>query len=192
MCLPKIRPRPGLLSGGGEVRRGSRGSKPLKKNKMKEQRKGSVVWNADSSEQRAASSSKFNFREKFPLPINSGSGETEVRLQSFSLEVVHLVCRSSGGRRDHWENNDRNMLRSTSDLGCSPTLCNSEPSAAEDYYYCSAESTAARGGAAEMSASDCGGNEHPEVEIAGRRVRLSDCCSIVETQLRNMQETRKE
>lgn len=28
------------------------GSKPLKKNKMKEERKGSVVWNADSGERR--------------------------------------------------------------------------------------------------------------------------------------------
>ena len=58
------------------------GSKPPKKNKMKEARKGSVVWNADSGEQLQVKTVKTPL-EKLGLlfPINSGSGEAKVHLQ---------------------------------------------------------------------------------------------------------------
>lgn len=102
MCLPKIRRRPGLFSGGGEVRRGSRGSKPLKKNKMKEERKGSVVWNADSSEQLQVKqlnfSGKFSFL--FPLTPTLERQKCTRKFQtpscSFSLEILKRPAGSLG------------------------------------------------------------------------------------------------
>lgn len=76
------------------------GSKPLKKNKMKDERKGSVVWNADSSEQLRV---KLQGGEKVPFPINSNSVETKkstrkflARSCSLSLEILRRPAGSLG------------------------------------------------------------------------------------------------
>lgn len=57
------------------------GSKPLKKNKMKGERKGSVVWNADSGEELQVK--LLNFREKFSFlfPLTPTLGRQKVHAQ---------------------------------------------------------------------------------------------------------------
>ncbi len=78
------------------------GSKPLKKNKMKDERKGSVVWNVDSSEQLQLK--QLNFREKFSFlfPLTPALGRQKSTCKflagscSLSLEILRRPAGSLG------------------------------------------------------------------------------------------------
>lgn len=75
------------------------GSKPLKKNKMKDERKESVVWNADSEQLQVK---QLNFREKFkfPFPINSqlwGDKSPLASLEDRSRSLEFGDPREAGG-----------------------------------------------------------------------------------------------
>lgn len=105
MCLPKIRPRPGLLSGGGEVRRASRGIQTSEENKMKEKRKGSVVWNADSCEQLQVK--QLSFREKFsflfPLTPTLGRQKSTCKFLTGSSSLsLESLGRPAGSLGEQW------------------------------------------------------------------------------------------
>lgn len=131
MCLPKIRQRPVLLSRGGEVRRGSRGIQTSEEKQNETERKGSVVWNADSSKQLQ----QLNFREKFSFlfPLTSTLGRQKSTRKfldgscSLSLEdpqeagriigrTMTVICcarplTSAAARRSLLCNQDRLRLR---------------------------------------------------------------------------------
>lgn len=127
MCLPKIRLRPRLLSGGGDVRRGSSGIQTSKENRMKEKRKACGV------EQRQQLEALL--KVQLPFSINSNSGETKVHFQVSEPEVAQFAWRSSG-ETGAW-------LRTMTVICCADlwpqTIAAVELglSAAEEYYYSS-------------------------------------------------------